>query len=78
MYFDIVCDKGLFGFRCGEKCGCCCDFQQCFYIDGVCLMGCDFGFEGDLCKICKLKYIIIVEIQILWGFFYDFFFCKEK
>lgn len=73
MYFDIVCDKGLFGFRCGEKCGCCCDFQQCFYIDGVCLMGCDFGFEGDLCKICKLIYNYCRNLEFV-GFFYDFFF----
>lgn len=62
MYPDIECDKGSFGTRCGEKCGRCRDFHQCFHIDGACLTGCDPGFEGDLCKTCKLKYIIIVEI----------------
>lgn len=78
MYPDIACDKGSFGPRCGEKCGRCRDFQQCFHIDGACLTGCDPGFEGDLCKTCKLKYIIIVEIKNLWGFFMTFFFCKGK
>lgn len=49
----LVCDEGLYGGDCNEICGYCFDVKQCFKIYGICLIGCDIDYKGDMCKVCE-------------------------
>lgn len=51
----------MYGIECSEICGYCYDESKCFNVNGFCLIGCEVGYKGNLCKICKnvmLKYIL--------------------
>lgn len=47
---SIVCETGTYGFDCNETCGHCRDVNQCMHSDGLCLTGCDNGYQGTLCQ----------------------------
>ena len=51
------CVSGLYGVDCKEICGNCRDIDQCFHRNGTCLTGCADGYQGDLCKTRKYKYM---------------------
>lgn len=38
---------------CKEKCGHCQNHTNCQHTDGLCAVGCDNGYHGNLCKISK-------------------------
>lgn len=46
----LECDKGKFGLHCNQTCGNCLNKEQCHYINGTCLNGCDSGYYGSECK----------------------------
>ena len=46
----VVCNKGMYGLGCRDRCGHCRNQSSCFYENGTCLKGCDPGFVGALCK----------------------------
>lgn len=47
----IVCKIGLYGVNCNGICGYCCNLYECFYIDGLCMNGCEVGYSGLMCKL---------------------------
>ena len=47
------CDLGTYGDMCNEKCGNCQDQTKCHHSNGTCLSGCNYGFQGALCKTRK-------------------------
>ncbi|XP_065943696.1 uncharacterized protein [Magallana gigas] len=57
---ELACDKGSYGSQCKEICGHCRDTDQCSNINGTCLTGCDAGYQGDLCKICKCLVLLYI------------------
>lgn len=48
--FLIACKAGLYGFNCNETCGYCRDLTECVRFDGLCLTGCEVGYNGSTCK----------------------------
>ena len=45
------CDDNKFGQDCREECGNCVNDEQYHHINGICMNGCDWGFQGILCGI---------------------------
>ena len=52
FFFNIACDPGTYGQRCGKRSGYCWKKENCFHTNGTCLNGCDPGYSGDLCNAC--------------------------
>lgn len=52
MYYFLVCFIGKYGLNCREICGYCYNNLDCYYGNGICLEGCDFGYWNYECKIC--------------------------
>lgn len=46
----IECDGRKYGAGCKDDCGAFLDYKQCNHINGVCLLGCDAGFQEYLCE----------------------------
>lgn len=44
---STACDNGTYGFNCNKHCR---DVNQCMHSDGLCLTGCDDGYQGTLCQ----------------------------
>ena len=45
----VECDNNTFGQDCTGVCGNCMEKKQCHHIAGICLHGCDPGFQGLRC-----------------------------
>ena len=45
----VECDNNTFGVNCTGVCENCLGKEQCHYINGSCLNGCDAGFNGLKC-----------------------------
>ena len=43
------CGNGTFGQDCSESCGTCLREEQCHHVNGICMNGCDRGFQGNKC-----------------------------
>lgn len=54
LYFTKACSNGTFGHSCTEICGHCRDQNECHYVNGSCLTGCEEGYRGDLCDSSKV------------------------
>lgn len=54
LYFETACSAGFYGPDCRQKCGNCLDVNKCLHTNGVCLTGCDVGYQGALCKTREL------------------------
>lgn len=50
VFFIIECKVGFYGKNCNIICGKCLNSIICYYIIGSCDKGCDFGYEGLICK----------------------------
>ena len=50
----LACENGTYGNDCKNKCGHCTDKESCSHTNGTCLVGCDPGYVGELCKTSKL------------------------
>ena len=50
----LACENGTYGNDCNNTCGLCTDKESCFHTNGTCLVGCDPGYIGELCKTGKL------------------------
>ena len=48
--YSTECDGNTFGQDCADACGKCVNGEQCHYINGTCLNGCDRGFQGLECN----------------------------
>ena len=51
-YFAIIiaaCLPNTYGWNCNMTCGNCLDRGHCDHKNGTCLMGCDPGWQGDMC-----------------------------
>lgn len=53
-FISIGCDDGTFGTNCSGTCGHCHKGQPCDKRTGVCLTGCDSGYDGIYCNKCKI------------------------
>lgn len=54
MYIKKICRPGYYGNGCGHLCnGYCMSNGICNHVDGVCLDGCQVGYIGKYCNICK-------------------------
>lgn len=54
MYNQKVCRPGYYDIGCGHLCnGYCMNNGVCTHVDGVCLAGCQDGYIGKYCNICK-------------------------
>lgn len=42
--FFLECDDYKYGKNCSFICGNCDDNEKCYYIDGICINGCDKGY----------------------------------
>lgn len=54
LLFKTACSAGFYGFGCKQKCGNCLDVNKCLHTNGVCLTGCDVGYQGELCNTRQL------------------------
>lgn len=55
MCIQKVCRPGNYGSGCGHLCnGYCLNNGICNHVDGVCLAGCQDGYIGKYCNICKI------------------------
>lgn len=85
MYIKIVCRPGYYGNGCGHLCnGYCMNNEVCTHVDGVCLAGCQDGYIGQYCSICKKminNYFFCYQFStpLIWNIFiliYDPVFIK--
>ena len=53
----LACENGTYGNDCNNTCGHCTDKGSCFHTNGTCLVGCDPGYVGELCKTGKFFYV---------------------
>ena len=44
-----VCDNGMFGQDCNDRCGKCLGKEQCHHVNGSCINGCKPGYKGIMC-----------------------------
>ena len=44
-----MCSNGTFGQDCNEQCGECLGKEQCNYVNGTCVKGCNSGYQGIMC-----------------------------
>lgn len=51
IFFIVVCDKGIFGLECKIFCVYCRDIDECNFVNGSCLNGCEKGVIGFDCNI---------------------------
>ena len=49
----LACENGTYGYDCNNTCGHCTDKETCSHTNGTCLVGCDPGYVGELCKTRK-------------------------
>lgn len=42
--YILECDDYKFGENCSFLCGNCENYKKCYYIDGICISGCDKGY----------------------------------
>lgn len=54
LYFETACSAGFYSPDCRQTCGNCLDVIKCLHTNGVCLTGCDVGYQGALCKTREL------------------------
>ena len=66
IFMFVVCNKGMYGLGCRDRCGHCSNQSSCFYENGTCLKGCDPGFVGALCKTRMLN-IIHLQQHIMFN-----------
>lgn len=48
--FLIACQNGTYGQSCKDTCGYCLNYDDCFHVNGACVMGCEPGYKGSICK----------------------------
>lgn len=51
--YITVCNEGTYGSDCNYTCGQCHAKEDCHHVNGTCLLGCEPGYQGDLCKSRK-------------------------
>lgn len=52
MYENFVvieCKEGKYGDECIFDCGCCRNKIKCYYVDGICVDGCELGYNLEYC-----------------------------
>lgn len=49
LIFIEDCKDGKYGKNCSISCGNCLESEQCNHINGICMNGCDSGYQGFLC-----------------------------
>ena len=54
------CEGGMFGQDCTERCGKCVGKEPCHHIYGICMNGCDPGYETINCTKGNLIYKIYI------------------
>lgn len=70
--FFTVCNEGTYGSNCNYTCGQCHAKEDCHHVNGTCLLGCEPGYQGDLCKSRK-------KVTNNMGFFFVMlYFCLIK
>ena len=57
-----ACNHGMYGNFCNNSCGYCHAEDTCYHVNGTCLLGCEPGYQGDLCKTRKKIIILIVPL----------------
>ena len=68
------CISGTYGKDCTKKCSkYCLHNRSCNHIDGACTDGCQSGYIGHICNICKtfcknVFFIIIYTVYFYWYF----------
>lgn len=48
-----ACGNGTYGPDCSVLCGHCLNQNDCHYVNGSCLTGCNTGFQGKFCNSSK-------------------------
>lgn len=43
------CDDNKYGENCSNSCGNCRGSEQCHHINGICINGCDIGYQVPKC-----------------------------
>ena len=62
VYLLPECSSGTYGKNCTKTCsGNCLHNEPCDHIDGACTDGCEDGYIGNICNICKtfVNYLFI-------------------
>lgn len=59
----ITCDRGWYGIGCQNTCGHCIKGTHCIASDGICMFGCDDGYQGYLCKLGDFIYLVTVSFS---------------
>lgn len=55
---------GSYGVDCNETCGHCREVYQCSKSNGICLYGCDPGYQGAMCKTRMYMCIICCKSKL--------------
>lgn len=76
----LECRYGYYGERCSNKCGYCFNNIVCYYVIGICVNGCEFGYKVLNCidgiiyifyyKFEKEKYIVVYKLFVCFFILY--------
>lgn len=68
--FLIACQNGTYGQSCKDTCGYCLNYDDCFHVNGTCVMGCEPGYKGIVCKNGQWLFSKNIDIiSLTWGTF---------
>lgn len=59
--FFVECIVGLYGKECTLNCSQFCHKKSCYQTTGECVNGCEDGYLGGLCTLCKISVVIYVH-----------------
>lgn len=51
ILFEIECIVGFYGDECSSDCGYCLNNMVCYYVIGICVNGCEFGYKVFNCSM---------------------------
>lgn len=52
----IACQNRTYGQNCKNTCGHCLNYEDCFHVNGTCVMGCESGYKGNTCNTGQLLF----------------------
>lgn len=58
----IACQNRTYGQNCKNTCGHCLNYEDCFHVNGTCVMGCESGYKGNTCNTGQLLFLPSIEI----------------
>lgn len=50
MFYNVECENGFYGKECLQTCGKCMFGDICDKVTGICMSGCDPGYQDAQCQ----------------------------